>query len=230
MSPVRAAPLFLLPVLILTCMSLHPSGHVNSSPGWHALKDIATWRYPTLEGLLHARNVEPLRGRIWDRHLLRSSGSVLNLGQMRGLAETLERGERIGVTAIGSSMVASYAGCWGSPAAVQEVVQTLHYTYNKGKEWTWGMRHTLVVEPLSGPWSPYMHHSLCDQNTEIGVCSGQGDHGHLGWMHGFMSLVNETWPHKDHLLVNVGSGGHPFQSYASQSECASAVGASRSLV
>lgn len=134
MGPVRATPLFLLLVSVLSCIGLHPPWRVGSSPSWHPLKDIAAWRYPVLEGVLSGGKVAPLRARIWDRSLLRRAGSVLNLGQMRGLVEKLEQGERIVVTAVGSSIVADYAGCWGNPEAVQEVVQTLHYTYHSGKK------------------------------------------------------------------------------------------------
>jgi hypothetical protein len=35
------------------------------------------------------------------------------------------------------------------------------------------------------------------------------------WMYAFMRLVNATWPHKDHLLVNNGIPGMPFHSFAS---------------
>lgn len=43
-------------------------------------------------------------------------------------------------------------------------------------------------------------------------CQGQPQNA---WLHAFMRLVNATWPHRDHLLVNNGIPGMPFHGFAS---------------
>jgi len=120
--------------------------------------------------------------RAWSQAEERELLSVSHFEQLWTLFRRLNEGLPVTVVALGSSITASYGGCFHNGLSQ--------------------LRSRLAQTPSS-----------LGDNDERLACSAGHRFGFLGVL---MHAINRTWPHTEHLLVNLAQGGHTLRSFVDQ--------------
>ncbi len=124
---------------------------------------------------------------IFPRQTLRRAYELRgSVAHGKHLFDKLNRGERVVVAAIGSSVVAFNGGCWQASA---------------NELFALGVELNPTMYPR-GRWDSEKIYSI-DNNHQCECCN-------RGYMLGFMDMINSTWPHANHTFLNLGwSVFHP---------------------
>ena len=104
------------------------------------------------------------------------------------LLKKLANGQPIVVAGFGSSVFASFAGCYPNPPRPDRFkalgIVPNPYAYPQiGQNWTHIHEHLNLLD-INGTWLPY---NTCHRS---------------GFMTAVMTTINQTWPHSDHIFLN----------------------------
>ncbi len=140
------------------------------------------------------------QGRFWDVEDLKESLSVANHEQMRPIVEKLKRGEPIKVLAIGDSITVN-GECLVSWSCHMIASQKCPRSV------------LLCYYAISGGcFQRDVEHMSQNVNSLASTCTL--DPERRGWLTFFMETINATYPHSDHILINLGSGGKEWIVHA----------------
>ena len=168
--------------LLLVALLAQPPLHAGVSadaavpPRWLENRPLAEWN-TAVHGEERLRSFGEdvalqIRTRRWDQDWLSRASAVVHFEQLLPVFERLEAGEQLTVVGLGSSILASFAGCYNNRSDL------------------------------------YRHVSHVRTHLNAEVCEPHG------WIGGFLADLNKTYPHGDHVYVNLGQPGGDIEQYA----------------